>query len=312
MRLRKLIDFNLTAEHLEKMFGPSNELTIKSWEKRWMENIVENLNLHPEPRTMKGLFGQITRHTSLCVGAGWTLNKLRRHAPNIPPYWGIVVPDHSLIPVLQAGLKPTLVISMDGHQETEPMILDGFRMLNEMHPETPVLLDLVCCPSVVEMVKEPYFFRSCGDPAHILGRYVMRECPHIDQIGHGGNVGSVGLIMAKFMMFSRHIVLIGQNFSMVPGTTKTDYWFHREMPDHHAYVEVCDIYGRPTWTMANLHNYKWWMEHFCYTNDSVEWINCNDGGFLGVCSPSENYNHFKYMTLDKAIDYLKGHDEFDD
>lgn len=312
MRARRLIDFNLSSEQLESMFGPSNDLTIRSWEKRWMDNLVTNLNTYPVPETASKLIGQVTRHTSLVCGAGPSLRKLKRHASKIPPYWGIVATDHSLLGVLEAGLKPTLVCTMDGHQETEPVILEGFKRLAAEHPDVPVLVDLVCCPSVVELLSNPFFFRSCGDPAHILGKVVNRECPHVDQMGHGGNVGSVCTIVSKFFMYSRHIVLIGMDFAMAAGTNRDGYWYGREMPDEHSYLPVGDIYGRPLQTMANLHNYKWWQDHFCYQNDSVEWIIANDGGFLGVAGPTDNYNHYKYLPLDKAIEYLSGHDEHDD
>jgi hypothetical protein len=50
---RPLVEFNVTPEQLEQMFAPSNELTSKSWEKRWLDNVVENLNMHPDPPPMQ-------------------------------------------------------------------------------------------------------------------------------------------------------------------------------------------------------------------------------------------------------------------
>lgn len=314
---RPLVEFNVTTEQLEQMFAPSNELTTKSWEKRWMENIVENLNIIQatwgEARPMADLIGKINNHISWVVGAGPSVRRLKKYAKDFDPTWGILATDHSLLPVLMAGLKPTLVVTMDGHQETEPIILQGFDMLNQMYPETPVLTDLVCCPSVVEKIKEPYFFRSAGNPAHILTKYMMREVKDYQrmQMGHGGNVGSACLVMVKFFCFSRHVGIIGLDSSMREGTQRNGYFYDRQMPEDHQYVQVSDIYGRPITTMANLHNYKWWADHYCFMNDEIEWINANDGGFLGVCSATENYKHYKYMTLPEAIAYLKEHGEED-
>lgn len=312
---RPLVDFNLTSEQLEQMFAPSNELTIKSWEKRWMDNIVENLQLHPTPRSGQELLTNLNRHVVLACGAGPSLRKLRKRAHLIPPEWGIICVDSAVKAVLEAGLRPTLVVTMDGDNEGVASFGDtihaGFDMLAAAYPETPVLTDLVACPSIVEKVRNPYFFRSVGDPAHILGRFVARECPHILQMGHGGNVGSVCLIMAKFFCFARHVVILGLDSAMKEGSTRNGYWDNRMMPEIHQYLDVCDIYGRPITTMANLHNYKWWADHFCFFNDDVEWINANDGGFLGVCGPNENYNHFKYLTLEQAVEHLRDHGEDD-
>jgi hypothetical protein len=98
---------------------------------------------------------------------------------------------------------------------------------------------------------------------------------------------------------------------MKEGTKRNGYSTDQEMPEHHHYLDVGDIYGRPITTMANLHNYKWWAEHFCYMNDDVEWINANDGGFLGVKDQVANFNHFKYLTLEQAVEHLKDHSEDD-
>lgn len=308
---RPLVEFNVTPEQLEQMFAPSNELTTISWEKRWMENVIENLNTFPNPPNLKSLLGQINSHILWVVGAGPSVRRLKKYGKDFDPSWGILVTDHSLLAVLEAGLKPTLVCTMDGHQETEPIILEGFDKLNQMYPETPVLTDLVSCPSVVEKIKNPFFFRSAGNPAHIMTKYIMREVPDIGLMGHGGNVGSACLVMAKYFCFARHVGIIGLDSAMREGTKRNGYYYGRNMPEIHQFIDVVDIYGRPIVTMANLHNYKWWAEHFCYSNDEIEWLNVNDGGFLGVCNPQQNYNHFKYMTLPEAITYLKEHGEED-
>lgn len=308
---RPTMEFNVTQEQLEKMFAPSNDLTTKSWEKIWLDNIVQNLNICPNPQPMLRLVTNINRHISFVVGAGPSLRKLKKYAHQIHPGWGLLVTDHALKAVLEFGLRPTLVVTMDGHQKTEQIILDGFDMLNERFPETPVMVDLVCCPSVTEKIKNPVWFRNVGSSDHIVSKYANREAPQVSIMGHGGNVGSVCAIMAKFICFSRHVVMIGMDCAMKEGTMRDGYWYGRIMPEEHQYLDITDIYGRPICTMANLHNYKWWMDHFCYTNDDVEWINANDGGFLGVASATHNYNHFKYMPLPEVIPYLHAHGEED-
>lgn len=315
MRRRPKMEFNVTTEQLEQMFAPSNILTTQSWEKIWQDNIIENLRMNNDPRPMSELVGMLTHHIAWVIGAGPSVRKLKKYGKDFDPAWGVFVTDHSLLPALEAGLKPTLVITMDGHQSTEPVILEGFDLLKNLYPETPVLVDLVCCPSVVErLVPESCFwFRSAGNPDHILTKFMQRNVPRYAnmQMGHGGNVGSVCLVMVKFFGFARHVGIIGLDSAMEEGTTRKGYFYDRVMPDNHQYVQVSDVYGRPITTMANLHNYKWWADHFCYQNDEIEWLNANDGGFLGVASATHNYDHFKFCTLPEAIAYLKGHGEDD-
>ena len=308
-------EFHLTPDDLTRMFGPSNDITVKSWEKRWLDNIVANLQLHPHPVPMRSLLTKVNKHVALVCGAGPSLRKLKKRAHLIPPEWGIVCVDSAVGAVLDAGLKPTLVVSMDGDQtgldSYGEAVIQGFTKLSSVAPDTPVVLDLVCCPGVSELVQNPYWFRAVGDGQHIVTRYANQQCPDVDQMGHGGNVGSVCMILAKFWCYARHCVLIGFDSAMKEGTTRNGYANGVEMPDHHAYMEVCDIYGRPITTMANLHNYKWWADHFCHMNDDVEWINANDGGFLGVKDPGSNFSHFKYLTLEQAVDHLRDHGEDD-
>ena len=308
---RPLVEFNVTPEQLEAMFAPSNVLTTQSWEKRWMDNVVENLQRFPNPPPMREMMTTLNRHISWVIGAGPSIRRLKRYGKDFDPSWGIIVTDHGLKQALESGIKPTLAVTMDGHQEDESAILEGFDLLAEMYPETPVLTDLVCCPSVVEKIKNPFFFRSVGNPEHIMTKYIAREVPKIDMMGHGGNVGSVCLIMAKFFCFSRHVGIIGLDSAMQEGTKRVGYYHGYVMPETHQFIDVSDIYGRPIVTMANLHNYKWWADHFCFFNDDVEWVNANDGGFLGVCNANQNYDHFKYMTLPQAIAYFKDHGEED-
>jgi hypothetical protein len=304
---RTLVEFEVTMEQLAKMFSGSNELTVRSWEKRWLDNVVENLRTVTTPRPLKQLLTNVNTHVALCCGAGPSLRKLKKRAPLIPPEWGVIACDYSLLAVLEVGIKPLFVVTMDGHQETEPAVLEGFARLAKEHPDVPVIADIVSCPSVVEQLTNPYFFRSMGEHSNTLNRYVMQQCPQIDQIGHGGNVGSVACILAKFWSFARHVVLIGYDSAMREGTYKENYWNGKNGDDDKQYVEVCDVYGRPIMTMGNLHNYKWWLDHFCYMNNDVEWINANDGGFLGVCGPDRNYNHYTYLPLEKAVEHLKDH-----
>jgi len=186
---RALEDFHLTADDLTQMFGASNEITVTSWEKRWLDNIVANLQLHPHPVPMRSLLTKVNRHVSLVCGAGPSLRKLKKQAHLIPKEWGVVCVDSAVKAVIEAGLEPTLVISMDGDQTGNDSFgeaaVEGFKLLAETYPETPVVLDLVCCPGISELVENPVWFRSASDGTHIVPKYANQQCPQVDQMGHG-------------------------------------------------------------------------------------------------------------------------------
>lgn len=311
---RPLVEFPLKPDDMNKLFGPSNDLTVKSWDDRWLDNLQRNLYLHPVPRPCSLLVTeQPNYHTVMVCGAGWTLLKLKPYAAQIPKSWGIFATDRSLAFLLDLGIKPSLVVTMDGNQEDHPKMQAAFDRLAVEHPDVPVLVDLVTCPTIVKRIKNPYFFRSSTDEtakAMIYLREYLEANPDVklDQIGHGGNVGSVACIIAKYFFYMRHAVLVGFNFSMAEGTNNIDSYEMVPIDEtQHSFANVSDVYGRPIRTLANLHNYRTWQEYFCYSNDDVEWVNCNDGGFLGVHDPSSNYDHFTYETLPEAIKRLGDH-----
>lgn len=311
---RKLVEFPLTPDQLGELFKGSNELTVDSWDDRWLDNVQRNLYMHPVPNPCSGmLYSEPNYHTMMVCGAGWTLRKLKPYAADVPKSWGIISTDRALMPLLEWGLKPCLVVTMDGNQEDMPQMQAAFERLAAEHPDVPVLTDLVTCPSIVKKIRRPYFFRSMTDErakAMVHLRKYLEDNPDVklDQIGHGGNVGSVCTIVAKYFYYARHVVLTGFNFSMAEGTRNVDSWEAHPVDEaKHSLIDVSDLYGRPIRTMANLHNYRTWQEYFCYTNDDIEWVNCNDGGFLGVHSAEANYNHYTYETIPQAIARLGDH-----
>lgn len=310
---RPLVEFPLTPDDMDRLFAPSNTLTIDSWDDRWLENIQRNLYMHPTPTPVSRLVQEPNFHTILVCGAGWTLRKLKPYASMIPPSWGIICADRALQFLLDVGLKPSLVITMDGDQEDQPIMQAAFDRLATEHPDVPVMVDLVCCPTIVRKLKRPYFFRSMTDErakAMIFLRKYLDDNDDVklDQVGHGGNVGSVCTIVAKYFYYARHVVLTGFNFSMEEGTKNIDTWERREVDmEKHQMLDVSDIYGRPIRTMANLHNYRTWQEYYCFSNDDVEWVLCNDGGYLGVHDLAQNYKHYTYETLPQAIARLGDH-----
>lgn len=309
---RPLIEFPLTADDMNKLFAPSNELTVKSWDHIWLRNIQRNLELYPKPHPATKLITEEPNfHTVLVCGAGWTLRKLKKYADQIPKSWGIICSDRALNFLLECGLEPSLVVTMDGDQTDQPLMQEAFDRLKG-YPQIPTLVDMVACPTIVNKLRRPFFFRSMTDDTATSTIFLREHCEKngipLDQLGHGGNVGSLCTIVAKFFYYARHVVLIGMNFSFCEGTDNKDTWEEREIdPTKSQIVGVSDMYGRPIKTMANLHNYRTWQEYFSHTNDDVEWINANDGGYLGVHNPEVNYSHYTYETLPQAIARLGDH-----
>jgi hypothetical protein len=314
MLTRKTVRFPVEQINFEAMFGGSNKLTIKTWEERWIANVKYNRDLVDKGmqyKTALDLLALPRHHIAIVCGAGPSLKRQARYLRNVPKEWAILCADHALLPVLEEGIEPSFVVSMDGDQTPDIYIQEGIKRLRYGYPAVPVLLDVVACPTITNQVKNAYWFKSASDPETKIMRYVQELFPDITKLGHGGNVGSAVAIVATYFMFARHIILVGLDSSLAPGRERVIYYHGQIASDEHKYIDVHDIYGRNIQTVGNLHNYKIWLDHFTYSNSHVEWINANDGGYLGVNSMYDNFEHYQYMPLKDAIEYLKKHGDDD-
>jgi hypothetical protein len=308
---RARVRFPVESIDFAKLFAGSNQLTIASWEDRWIHNLHFNRKLIDDRdityKSAVDLLHIPQYHKVVVCGAGPSLGRQARYLRDIPPDWGIVCADHAVHAVLDQGCKPTLVISMDGDQTDDPYIQEGMRRLRYGYPDVPTLLDVVSCTTITAQVANPYWFRTVTSPEARVVQFVRDLFPNITTIGHGGNVGSVTLIMAAFFLFAKHVIIIGMDSSLAPGLGRKLYYHDQVAADTHQYVDVHDIYGRNVQTIGNLHNYKIWLDHFTYMNNHIEWINANDGGYLSVNSAVDVFEHYRYMPLKNAIEYLKAH-----
>lgn len=184
--------------------------------KRWSRHLLENLGqieTAPLPWTPKTW--------TVIAAAGPGLETARSQLPPRSDY-NLIATDTALPALLQAGLVPDLVVSLDCQITSVQHLLDGFP------PEVPFLFDLASPPPLVRLVRRRWFFRSRHPLAQLLPAEAF-DLPEFEV--RGGNVTHLALVAARHLG-SGTILLAGADFSYPQGrsyarSTYVHAWFDR-------------------------------------------------------------------------------------
>jgi len=176
--------------------------------KRWFANALRNLDraleLDEEPSAMP-----LAIHRAAVCAAGPSLSlEIPRLQSNREDLF-LIATDTSLPCLLQAGLKPDAVISID----CQHISLHHF--MNGLPEETRLFLDLASPPLLARLSQHARFFTG----GHPLTRYISAVCkdfPALDT--SGGNVTYAAVSLAE-RLGAREIELYGADFSYPLGVT---------------------------------------------------------------------------------------------
>ncbi|MCL1815490.1 MAG: DUF115 domain-containing protein [Treponema sp.] len=200
--------FNGAAESLKRAIDAvSRDYSVQAYfGKRWFSNIIRNLSLAEEQRE-----GIPPIRRALICAAGPSLEeqipfikKERDQQENF-----LIAADTSLPVLLQKGIEPEAVISIDCQHISYQHF---FRILPE---KTRLFLDLASPPPVAARTKNRFFFSG----GHPLSRYISRTwrtLPVLDT--SGANVTYAALSLAE-NLGAREIILYGADFSYPRGKT---------------------------------------------------------------------------------------------
>jgi hypothetical protein len=167
---------------------------------RWFSNIIHNVFLLEEPQAALPAVKQV----SIC-GAGPSLDaQFPRLAENRRDTF-LIATDTSLPAVLQAGMTPDAVVSIDCQHISYSHFMMGL--------PCPLYLDLASPPRVASCSPHPRFFSG----GHPLTRYIAQYWRHLPEIDtSGGNVTYAAMVLAE-RMGAETIELYGADFAYPMG-----------------------------------------------------------------------------------------------
>jgi hypothetical protein len=167
---------------------------------RWFSNIIRNVFLLEAPQAPF----PVVKHAAIC-GAGPSLDAQFPRLAEKRHDTFLIATDTSLPALLQAGLTPDAVVSIDCQHISYSHFMAGL--------PCPLYLDLASPPRVAACSPSPRFFSG----GHPLTRYIAqfwRPLPEIDS--SGGNVTYAALSLAENMR-AETIELYGADFAYPMG-----------------------------------------------------------------------------------------------
>jgi hypothetical protein len=175
---------------------------------RWFSNMIRNLE---QAETQDTPFPPI-RNAAICA-AGPSLDSqlslLGELRAKKDPAPFIIAGDTSLPSLLQAGIEPDAVVSIDCQH------ISYYHFMARMPPHIPLFLDLASPPLLASRSSRPRFFSG----GHPLGRYISRRWRPIPAVDtSGANVTYACLSLAE-TLGAEEISIYGADFSYPQGQT---------------------------------------------------------------------------------------------
>jgi 6-hydroxymethylpterin diphosphokinase MptE-like len=200
-RIERNPDFyhKLASVVQESISAITDDYTVQThFGKKWFVNTLNNLEASEETTvTLKPV------HKVQITAAGPGLEKQMAHLIGHREDSTLIATDTSLPVLLENGLTPDMVISIDCQHISYHHFMKGY-------PENiPLVLDLASPPFLTRIAKNCFFFTS----DHPFSNYVrknFRQFPRIDT--SGGNVTHAALSLAE-SLGAKHISLYGADFS---------------------------------------------------------------------------------------------------
>lgn len=198
----------------------------------------------------------------------------------------IIAVDSAINTVMQHGIKPDFVITVDTNKELKNFTADGLA-------DVFFLADATANTAVLDMVKPKNLVFYSSDSG-TWQRMFEEQGTMISEVFAGGSVALDAMALALEWGFQR-IIMIGQDLAM---TGNRQYADGNELTAKTQFnsptLYVKDIYGNDVLTKKDYYTFIQSIEDLAYRNPDVDFIDATEGGAFK--------KHTRIMTLRDAID----------
>ncbi len=263
--------------------------TVVAFSESWQTNLLKNIPYFFESALAKDLFGIFKGRPAIVVSAGPSLNKnvhLLKKAKNRAV---IISVDTALKVLLREGIKPDLVISIDGSE------LNYEKYRGVSYDDIPLLYTPKVYHKILSNHKGKKVLFYCGDyyAAYILNKLgIDAGC-----LNSAGSVANNAFDLAV-KMGANPVVFVGQDLAYTGNKTHADgtmYDGKNEAKKEADTLLVDDIYGSKVPTSITFNKFRGWFERQIGDDQTGRvYINATEGG--------ANIKGTKVMALARVID----------
>lgn len=262
----------------------------------WTENFVTNLEATWRSQGIKALSGAFTGVPAVIVSAGPSLDKNMHLLAQIKDSAVTLAAGTSFVPLARAGLKPDMVVSIDGGEGNAT----NFAGVDE--DETALIFDPVVHSAIPPRFQGPRFV-GCGQPHfHLFVESGLGlEKGLFTLNGYSVAITCLGVALE---MGCDPIVFIGQDLAYADGRSHVRGSIYEESdqnPPQNQLFAVKGNYEETVWTdVAFLSMLRNLESEIAAVKDGRTFINATEGG--------ARIRGTKVMTLRETIDTYVGED----
>ena len=273
-----------TEEAYERLNISTN--TVVDFGKKVCKNDFMNLQYLPGCRSGMDLVGAFPEEVpAIVVSAGPSLAKNKHLLTELKGKALIVVVDTAIPQVMELGIKPDMIITVDPGKPINHFKDKGLS-------DVPFIIDMDSNYEVLEYVKPENMIVGSAESGFWIDMF-NKAGSSIVGIEIGGSVATAAIANLIHWGLKR-IILIGQDLTFTGGVThigleKQEFDFST---GNYAYVPGID--GEQLITRKDYLTYIRWIENMAYRFSGIEFIDATEGGALIA--------NTKVMTFREAID----------
>jgi len=248
--------------------------TMLRFSEEWLQNLFANLPMIIESPGITRLYGKFSSQPAIIVAAGPSLNKnisLLREAKRKSV---IICVGTALKPMLQVGIKPDLVLSIDGGAA-------NYRHFEEIDVEgIPLVFDITIYPEIPKQYTGPKLVGGCHENLLRWVEQTLTEKKGLYEMGP--SVACVAFDLAK-KLGCNPIILVGQDLAYTDNKahaqgTAYDYRTINDFRDRDIF-EVEGVDGHPVLTDRVLFAFlKWFETKIAASSETHDVIDATEGG----------------------------------
>ncbi|MBM7866729.1 DUF115 domain-containing protein [Heliobacterium gestii] len=246
----------------------------------WACNFLRNLPVMLESAPVKHLFERFSSLPAVVVSAGPSLEKNMNRLADFAERGVVIATSPTLRSLLKAGIRPHLVISIDGG---EPNYMHFHDLPDD---DVPLVFDTTFLPNITVIYRgggrrfalfapdKEELFSLVGDHVDVRGSL----------LNVGASVANLGLHLA-YRMGCDPIVFVGQDLAYTGDATHFSGSVFAgsadSVKDGSARIEAVDIYGQKTYTQEIWLAFREWFRLFIAGHPDRRYINATEGG-IGI------------------------------
>ncbi|RKD23551.1 Uncharacterized conserved protein [Caminicella sporogenes DSM 14501] len=262
--------------------------TLKYFSNQLNYNLFKNLKEVVKGENIRLLKDKFKDIPAIIVSAGPSLDKNIRELKKVQDRAVIIAGGRTLKPLLDNGIDPSLVVSLDPGRPVYELIKDN------LDKEIPLVTTVISQSDIIREYRGKKYFSNVLESMELVNYLLSRE---IDRISQGGSVANMSLSLAHYMGCNP-IILVGQDLAYTDGkihAQNSTYELdgNNKKPDE-GLIEIEDIYGNRVCTNTVWLSFLRWFEFYIRENPEKEYIDATEGG--------AKINGTKIMSLKETIE----------